>query len=199
MRWSPDQPGYGVALGQYAFALEETGDYAAAESHARLGLEISPEDCWSLHCLAHVYEMQSRQDDALGLLRATQAVWREQNLLSGHIWWHLALRLVEAGRFGEALEIFDETLGEVEADNPFRLTDGTSLLWRLELAGCSVGDRWRAILLGDPVRKAVTRVLRAQTVGAPLRYLAQYDMNRSTDACRQRFLARVQAEMERFG
>ena len=61
------------------------------------------------------------------------------------------------------------------------------------------GDRWRAILLGDPVRKAVTRVLRAQTVGAPLRYLAQYDMNRSTDACRQRFLQRVQAEMERFG
>ena len=61
------------------------------------------------------------------------------------------------------------------------------------------GDRWRALLLGDPVRKAVTRVLRAQTVGAPLRYLAQYDMNRSTDACRQRFLGRVQAEMERFG
>ncbi len=61
------------------------------------------------------------------------------------------------------------------------------------------GHRWRAILLGDPVRKAVTRVLRAQTVGAPLRYLAQYDMNRSTDAARRRFLERVRAEMERFG
>lgn len=61
------------------------------------------------------------------------------------------------------------------------------------------GSRIRAVLLGDPVRRSVTRVLRAQTVGTPFRYLAQYDMNRSTDACRQRFLASVKAEMERFG
>ncbi|MGP1395922.1 MAG: NAD(P)H-dependent oxidoreductase [Inquilinaceae bacterium] len=61
------------------------------------------------------------------------------------------------------------------------------------------GSRHRAILLGDPVRKSVTRVLRAQTVGAPLRYIAQYDMNRSTDEGRRRFLASVEAEMERFG
>ena len=45
----------------------------------------------------------------------------------------------------------------------------------------------------------MTRVLRAQTVGAPLRYLAQYDMNRSTDAGRQRFLDAVGMAMERFG
>ena len=144
-RWSPDQPGYGVALGQYAFALEETGDYAAAESHARLGLDLDAEDCWSLHCLAHVYEMQNRHSEALGLLRSTQPVWYKQTLLSAHIWWHLSLRLVEAERFAEALEIFDQTLGAVDADNPFRLTDGTSLLWRLELMGCAVGDRWRAL------------------------------------------------------
>ncbi len=61
------------------------------------------------------------------------------------------------------------------------------------------GSRVRAVLLGDPVRRSVTRVLRAQTVGTPLRYLAQYDMNRSTDACRERFLATVGTEMERFG
>lgn len=61
------------------------------------------------------------------------------------------------------------------------------------------GSRMRALLLGDPVRRAVTRVLRAQTVGAPLRYLAQYDMNRTTDGGRRRFLDRVAAEMERFG
>lgn len=56
----------------------------------------------------------------------------------------------------------------------------------------------RAWLAGDPARKAVTRVLRAQTLGAPQRYLAHYDMNRSTDATRARFLDRVGREMERF-
>ncbi len=144
-RWSPEDPGYGVALGQYAFGLEESGDYAAAESHARRALDLSAEDCWSLHCLAHVYQMQDRQSDAIGLLHATQPVWAEQTLLSTHIWWHLCLRLVEAERFDAALEIFDQTLSEVPADNPFRLTDGTSLLWRLELAGVSVGPRWRSL------------------------------------------------------
>ncbi len=59
--------------------------------------------------------------------------------------------------------------------------------------------RLGAWLAGDPARKSVTRVLRAQTLGAPQRYLAHYDMNRSTDAIRGRFLNRVRRAMERFG
>ena len=58
--------------------------------------------------------------------------------------------------------------------------------------------RLRAWLAGDLARTAVTRVLRAQTLGAPQSYLAHYDMNRSSDATRARFLARVRREMERF-
>lgn len=86
----------------------------------------------------------------------------------------------------------------------FRMENGRAMpmlhqIRRIAAIATYGGDRWRALLLGDPARKAVTRVLRAQTVGAPLRYLAQYDMNRSTDDCRQRFLDRVAAEMERFG
>ncbi len=52
--------------------------------------------------------------------------------------------------------------------------------------------RWRAFLMGDPPRRFCTRVLRAVTgFKAPVAYLAHYDMNRSTDATRATFRARV--------
>lgn len=61
------------------------------------------------------------------------------------------------------------------------------------------GAWWRAFLVGDPPRKCVMRVLRA-IVGptTPMRYLAHYDMNRSTDRTRARFLADVAGHMAAF-
>ena len=59
------------------------------------------------------------------------------------------------------------------------------------------GSRLRAMLAGDPPRKAVKRVLRAQTGFAPVTYLARYDMNRATDATCGEFLARVTKTMAR--
>ena len=61
------------------------------------------------------------------------------------------------------------------------------------------GSRFRAFLLGDAPRKQVTRVLRAQTLGAPQDYLALYDLNRASAQKRERFLERVQNVMEGFG
>jgi NAD(P)H dehydrogenase (quinone) len=57
----------------------------------------------------------------------------------------------------------------------------------------------RAFLAGDPPRKIVKRVLRVTVRPvAPVKYLAHYDMNRSTDETRARFLAKVKDEMSRF-
>jgi putative NADPH-quinone reductase len=54
------------------------------------------------------------------------------------------------------------------------------------------GSRWRAVLVGDPPRKIATRVLNAVTgFRARIAYLAHYDMNRSTQASREAFLAKV--------
>ncbi|WP_394689588.1 NAD(P)H-dependent oxidoreductase [Hoeflea sp.] len=61
------------------------------------------------------------------------------------------------------------------------------------------GSRLRALLVGDPPRKLAKRVLRATIKpGEPVRYLAHYDMNRSTDQSRAAFMARVRAEMDIF-
>ena len=60
-------------------------------------------------------------------------------------------------------------------------------------------DPIRAFLAGDPPRKIVKRVIRAQIKPfAPVTYLAHYDMNRSTDESRAKFLATVKQKMERF-
>lgn len=142
-RLSPDDPCFTVAAAQHGFALEENGAYEQAEGWGRLAIERAPRDCWALHCLAHVYETQNRHHDAMSLIEAKQPIWAEQNLLSAHIWWHMALRLIEAERFDDAIAVFDDTLVHTPASDQFRLTDGTSLLWRLELQGINVGDRWQ--------------------------------------------------------
>lgn len=83
----------------------------------------------------------------------------------------------------------------------FKLVDGKVRpnLWtirRLVAVTTYGGTRWRALLMGDPPRKLVCRALRAvchPTVRP--RYLAHYDMNRSTLATREAFLRDVTQRM----
>ncbi|TIW43808.1 MAG: flavodoxin family protein, partial [Mesorhizobium sp.] len=61
------------------------------------------------------------------------------------------------------------------------------------------GSRLHAMLMGDPPRKLVKRVLRATVKpGASVAYLAHYSMNLSTDETRKRFTAKVAASMDAF-
>ncbi|WP_404927516.1 NAD(P)H-dependent oxidoreductase [Mesorhizobium sp. ORM16] len=61
------------------------------------------------------------------------------------------------------------------------------------------GSRFRAMLMGDPPRKLIKRMLRTTVKpGASVSYLAHYSMNISTDETRKAFLAKVTASMDRF-
>ena len=61
------------------------------------------------------------------------------------------------------------------------------------------GSRFRAMLMGDPPRKLIKRMLRATVKpGAPVAYLAEYSMNLSTDETRRAFMAKVAARMDAF-
>ena len=134
------EPGWGFVAGQHAFALEEVGRYDEAEELGRIAVGLDPEDLWSRHALAHVYESTDDTPAALALLEGSVERWSAQELLAIHIWWHLALRLMASGDPGGALAVFDEH--QPHASTAFQLCDQTSLLWRLELAGCDAGDRW---------------------------------------------------------
>ena len=139
-----DEPGWGFVAGQHAFALEEVGRYDEAEELGRVALGLDPDDLWARHALAHVYESTDDTPAALELLEGSVDRWSAQDLFATHIWWHLALRLLASGDAGGALAVFDER--QPHATTAFQLCDQTSLLWRLELAGCDAGDRWDTLV-----------------------------------------------------
>lgn len=61
------------------------------------------------------------------------------------------------------------------------------------------GSRFRAILMGDPPRKIINRLIRATIKpGAPVSYLAHYSMNLSTDRTRAAFQHKVKVAMDAF-
>ncbi len=83
----------------------------------------------------------------------------------------------------------------------FRLVDGRvkpNLTHIRKLAACTTygGNRLRALLVGDPPRRVVTRALWHVCRPDKTRYLALYDMNRAGAARRAAHLARVRREME---
>ena len=137
------EPGWGFVAGQHAFALEEVGRYDEAEELGQAALGLDPDDLWARHALAHVYESIDDTSAALALLEGSVERWSSQELLATHIWWHLALRLLASGDESSALAVFDERMPH--AKTAFQLCDQTSLLWRLELAGCDAGDRWDSL------------------------------------------------------
>lgn len=130
----------GFTEGMHAFSLNEVGRHGEAEEFGRRALRVDPDDLWARHALAHVYEDTGDTEASFAVLRDRIDVWSEQDSLANHMWWHLALRMLAVGDITGALGVFDDTLHGVST--AFRLCDHSSLLWRAELAGYDVGDRW---------------------------------------------------------
>ena len=86
----------------------------------------------------------------------------------------------------------------------FRLVDGKvqpSLHNIRKVAAVTTygGSRFRAMVMGDPPRRLVKRMLRATIKpGASVSYLAHYSMNLSTDETRAAFMAKVASRMDEF-
>jgi putative NADPH-quinone reductase len=86
----------------------------------------------------------------------------------------------------------------------FRMVDGqaTPSLHNIRkvAAVTTYGGSWfRAVLMGNPPKKLVSRMLRATVKpGAPVSYLAHYSMNLSTQESREKFMAKVAAKMDAF-
>jgi hypothetical protein len=142
--WDAGVPGFHSVLGMHAFGLEETGDYARAEAVGRRGVELEPRDGWSQHAVAHVMEMQSRQQEGIAWMRGNDA-WAGDSFFQVHNWWHLALYHLELGDIGAALALYDGEMGAGRSGVVLDMVDASALLWRLFLRGVDVGDRWEAV------------------------------------------------------
>ena len=143
--WSASMPGYHAMLGMHAFGLEEMGDYGRAERVGRSAVEIEPRDGWAQHAVAHVMEMQSRQQDGIAWMRANPEAWTKESFLQVHNWWHLALFHFDLGESDAVLELYDGPIYGTPSTVALNMVDASAILWRLHLGGVDVGDRWAAL------------------------------------------------------
>lgn len=150
--WSESLPGYGLVLGMHSFGLEESGEYAEAERLGRRAVELNPGDLWATHSVAHVFEMQGRAAEGVSWLEGLAPNWVQVNNFAHHLWWHLALYRIEQGQLEDALRLYDRDIRNLsspllasQADLYLDMQNAAALLWRLELMGLEVGDRWREL------------------------------------------------------
>jgi tetratricopeptide (TPR) repeat protein len=134
----------GFVKGCYAFALEETGEYAEAEKMGRKAVELEPSDAWGRHAVAHVYEMTGRAEEGLSWL-SDQSQWAHCNNFAYHMHWHVGLFQLELGRVNDALHLYDSAIRNQKTDDYRDIANAASLLRRIELDGLSVGNRWEEL------------------------------------------------------
>jgi tetratricopeptide (TPR) repeat protein len=143
--WQRGSYGFHAVLGMYAFGLEETGDYGAAERHGRHAVELEPRDSWAWHSVAHVQEMKNQPEAGIEWLQPNAAVWSNGSFLAVHNWWHLALFHLELGQTEEVLRLYDQSIGGPGSSVVLDMLDASAMLWRLQLRGVDVGDRWQPL------------------------------------------------------
>ena len=138
-------PARGYLFGCHAFCLEETGEYVRAETAGRLGLSLAPDDAWGLHAVAHVFDMTANARAGLNWLEGREHAWAHCNNFRYHVWWHKALMHLDQGEIDAVLHLYDNEVRRDHTDDFRDISNGTSLLMRLELEGIDVGDRWEEL------------------------------------------------------
>jgi tetratricopeptide (TPR) repeat protein len=144
-RWHDGMPGRHAVLSMLAFGLEETGDYARAEKAGRRAVELEPRDGWGWHAVAHVMEMQNRRADGIAWLAPNAGHWSEGSFFAIHNWWHLALFHLGLDQVDEVMALLDERVLGTASPLALDMVDASALLWRLQLRGVPVGDRWQSL------------------------------------------------------
>lgn len=140
--WNSDHAAYGYVLGCHSFGLEENGHYGQAESIGRQAYSYEPQDAWGLHAVSHVMEMERRCNDGIAWLEQARSSWSKCNNFSFHLAWHLALFLLEKREIEAVLDVYDRDIRPQPTDDFRDVANATSMLWRLELEGVDLGDRW---------------------------------------------------------
>ena len=143
--WTEDMPGYGYVLGCYAYALEESGDYARAEEMGRRAVTIDKADIWAAHAVAHVAEMQGRLSDGIDWISSLAPEWNACTNFALHLKWHEGLYHLELEQFPNVLSLYDREVRAESTDEYLDVANAVSLLWRLEQAEVDVGQRWREL------------------------------------------------------
>uniref|UniRef100_UPI00398EE2CD tetratricopeptide repeat protein 38 isoform X3 n=1 Tax=Pristiophorus japonicus TaxID=55135 RepID=UPI00398EE2CD len=146
--WTSQIPFYGYLKGMYSFGLMETNFYDLAEKTAKESLALNPSDTWSVHSLAHVHEMRADVDRGLKFMKQTENNWKGSDMLACHNYWHWALYHIEKGEYETALSIYDTHVSPscFNSGTMLDLVDACSMLYRLQMEGINVDNRWKELL-----------------------------------------------------
>lgn len=141
--WSDALPHFHAVLGMLAFGLEETADYAAAETTGRRACDLNPRDAWAHHAVLHVMEMQGRADDGIRWATVREPHWAPDNMMAIHNWWHLMLYHLDRDEHAEVLRMYDRHVRAGQSTVMLDMIDASAMLWRLHLRGVEIGAaRW---------------------------------------------------------
>ncbi len=134
------------AHGMRAFGLEQMSRLDEAEEEGRKATDMQRHEPWAHHAVAHVMITQGRLEEGIRWMRDLSAEWDDCNsFMYTHNWWHLALFHLEKEEFAEALALYDGHIWGRDKSYSEDQINAISLLWRLELAGVDVGDRWQDV------------------------------------------------------
>lgn len=178
--WSPGERYYGYLKGMESFALEESGDFEAAEASGRQAIEHNRGDIWAAHAVAHVYQMQGRFSEGIRFIESLSEAWAGANNFVNHMHWHKALQFIGNGDLKAAVELYDNHLTQPLADDFYLdVCNAASLLWRFDMLGISTGDRWQQL-----IEYARARAADDELVFSSLHYLMALALAGDTTAAR---------------
>lgn len=133
--------------GMIAFALEQNHRLDEAEAEGMRAAEIAIDDAWAHHAVAHVFETRGRARDGLRWMDHCAHTWERKGVfIRDHNWWHAALFRLGVDDTEGALAVFDARLWGAWPEFPQEQIGAVSMLWRLELRGVDVGERWSPVV-----------------------------------------------------
>jgi hypothetical protein len=78
-------------------------------------------------------------------MRHENEAWQPEAMLGVHNWWHTSLFHFGLGETDEVLALFDGPVYGAASTFSFDMVDAAAMLWRLQLMGADVGDRWNGL------------------------------------------------------
>lgn len=131
------------AHGMVSFGYEECHLLDDAAASARRAMDIQRAEPWAHHTLAHVYLTRGQTNEGIAFLESVADTWDGLNsFIHSHLWWHMALFYISAGRPDDVLQAYDTHVWGLAKDYSQDQVGAASLLARMEFAGIDVGARW---------------------------------------------------------
>jgi hypothetical protein len=90
-------------------------------------------------------EMQNRRADGVAWLTRDTPAWSERSFFAVHNWWHLALFRLGLEQMDEVMALLDQRILGNASPLVLDMVDASAMLWRLQLRGVAVGERWQAL------------------------------------------------------